>query len=80
MAGEASGPETFTLPLRLLVTHSDRVDNGGGFTKLHIFSICNGTPFADFSRSFAYLCRPLRGVSVFRLRGRMWCWRWFGRG
>ena len=28
--------------------------------------------------SFAYLCGPLRGVSVFGLRGRMWCWRWFG--
>ena len=24
------------------------------------------------------MCRPLRGVSVFCLRGRMWCWRWFG--
>ena len=24
------------------------------------------------------MCRLLRGVSVFRLRGRMWCWRWFG--
>ena len=33
MAGGASGPETFTPLLRLLMTHFDRVDSGEGYTK-----------------------------------------------
>ena len=41
----ASGPEAFTLLLRLLVTHFDPVDMGEGYTKLHTFGVCNGTPF-----------------------------------
>ena len=28
--------------------------------------------------SLAYLCQSLPGMSVFCLRGRMLCWRWFG--
>ena len=36
MDGGASGLETFTLLLRLLVTHFDRVDTGEGYSKLHV--------------------------------------------
>ena len=77
MAG-SSGPEAFTLLLRLLITHFDGVVTEEGYTNLHTFGMCNGMPFLISIGSSAYLCRPLRGVSVFCLRGRMWCWRWFG--
>ena len=53
--GEASGPEALTLLLRLLVSHFDRVDTGEGYTKLHAFMVCIGTPFSDFSRMFRVL-------------------------
>ena len=43
--GGASGPEAFTLLVCLHVTHFDRVDTGEGYTKLHAFEVCNGTPF-----------------------------------
>ena len=43
--GGASGPEAFTLLLRLLVTHFDRVDTAEGCTKMLTFGVCNGTPF-----------------------------------
>ena len=45
MAGGASGPEAFTLLLRLLMTHFDGVDTVEGYTKLHTFGMCNGMPF-----------------------------------
>ena len=76
MAGGASGPEAFTLLLRLLMTHFDGIDTEEGYTKLHIF--VTARLFLISVSSFAYLCRPLRGVSVFCLWGRAWCWRWFG--
>ena len=41
----ASGPEAFNLLLRRLMTHFDRVDTGEGYTRLHSFSVCAGTPF-----------------------------------
>ena len=50
IAGGASGPEAFTLLLRLLMTHFDGVDTDKGYTKLHVFGMCNGMPFSDFSR------------------------------
>ena len=53
--GGASGPEAFTFLLRLLVTHLDRLDTGEGYTKLHTFGVCNGTPSSDFSREFRVL-------------------------
>ena len=56
-----SGPEAFTLPLRLLVTHFDRVDTGEGYTKLHTFGVCNGTPFSDLSREFRVLVSAVTG-------------------
>ena len=37
--GGASRPAAFTLLLRLLVTHFDRVDTGEGYTKLHTFDV-----------------------------------------
>ena len=52
---EASGPEAFILLLRLLMTHFDRVDTEKGYTKLHTFGMCNGTPFSDFGREFRVL-------------------------
>ena len=66
MAGGAPGPETFTLLLRLLITHFDGVDTEEGYTKLHTFG--TACPYLISVGSFAYLCRPLRGVSVFCLR------------
>ena len=57
----ASGPEAFTLFLRLLVAHLDRVDTGEGYTKLHTFRVCNGTPFSDFSREFRVLVSAVTG-------------------
>ena len=55
MAGGASGPEAFTLLLRLLMAHFDRVDTGEGCTMLHTFGMCNGTPFCDFSQDLRVL-------------------------
>ena len=55
MAGGASGPEAFTLLLRLLITYFDGVDTEEGYTKLHTFGMCNGMPFSDFSREFRVL-------------------------
>ena len=49
MAG-ASGPEAFTHLLRLLMMHFDGVHTEEGYTKLHTFGMCDGTPFSDFSR------------------------------
>ena len=49
MAGGASARDAFTLLLRLLVTHFDRVHTGEGYTRFHFFGMCNGTPFSDFS-------------------------------
>ena len=43
----ASGPEAFNLLLRLHVTHFDRVDTAEGYTKLHIFGVCTGTPSSE---------------------------------
>ena len=51
----ASGPEAFTLLLRLLTTHLDRVDTGEGYTRLHNFGVCTGTPFSHFIREFCVL-------------------------
>ena len=78
MAEGASGPEVFTLLLRLLMSHFEGLDTEESYTELHTFGMCNGMPFSDYLGSFAYVCRPLRGVSVFCLRGRMWRWRWLG--
>ena len=49
----ASGPEAFTILLRRLMTHFDRVDTGGGYTRLHSLGVCTGTPFAILAGSFA---------------------------
>ena len=74
MAGGASGPEAFTILLRMLMTHFD----GVATLDCEKYGFCNGTPFFISVGSFAYLCRPQRGVTMSCLQGRMWCWRWFG--
>ena len=51
LKGGAAGPEAFTLLLRLLTTHFDRVDTGEGYTKLHNFGVCTAH-FNCFSRDF----------------------------
>ena len=51
----ASGPEAFTLLLRLWTTHLDRVDTGEGYTRLHNSGVCTGTPFLHFIREFCVL-------------------------
>ena len=61
MAGGVSGPEAFTLLSRLLMTHFDRVDTGEGYTKLHTFGVCNGTPSCDSSREFRILVSTVTG-------------------
>ena len=57
----ASGPEDFTLLLRRLMTHFDRVDTGEGYTRLHNFSVCRGTPFCYFSMEFRVLVSAVTG-------------------
>ena len=57
----ASGPDAFTLLLRQLTTHFDRVDTGEGYTRLHNFGVCTGTPFCDFSREFRVLVSAVTG-------------------
>ena len=57
----ASDPEAFTLLLRQLTTHFDRVDPGEGYTKLHDFGVCTGTPFCYFSREFRVLVSAVTG-------------------
>ena len=59
--GGASGPEAFTLPLRLPLTHFDRVNTGKGYTKLHAFGVCNGTHSFHFSREFRVLVSAVTG-------------------
>ena len=61
MAEGASGPEAFTLLLRLLMTHFDRVDTGEGYTKLHTFEVWIITPFCNFSREFRVLVSRVTG-------------------
>ena len=57
----ASGPEAFNLLLRRLMTHFDSVDTGEGYTMLHIFGVCTGTPLCDFSREFRVLVSAVTG-------------------
>ena len=57
----APGPEAFTLLLRCLMTHFDRVDTGEGCARLHSFGVCTGTPFRDFSREFRVLVSAVTG-------------------
>ena len=68
MAGGSSGPEAFTLLLRLLMTHPDRVDTEEGYTKLHTSDCVMARNFTIIVGRVGYVCRPIRGVSVFRLR------------
>ena len=57
----ASGPEAFTLLLRRLMTRFDRIDTGEGYTRLHNFGVCTGTPFCDFSRKLRVLGSAVTG-------------------
>ena len=57
----ASGPEAFTLLRRRLKTHFNRVDTGQGYTRLHSFGVCIGTPYCDFSREFRVLVWAVTG-------------------
>ena len=45
LSAGSTGPEAFTLLLRLLSNHSDRTDTGASYTKLHNFGVPTGTPF-----------------------------------
>ena len=56
-----SGHEAFTLLLRRLMTHFDRVDTGEGYTRRHSFGVCTGTPFCDFCREFHVLVSAVTG-------------------
>ena len=57
----ASGPEAFTLLLRLLTTHFDRDDTGEGYTKLHNFGVFAGRLVCDFIREFRVLVSTVTG-------------------
>ena len=41
--------------------HIDRVDTGEGYTRLHRFGVCTGTPFCDFRREFRVLVPAVTG-------------------
>ena len=43
------------------MTHFDRVDTGEGYTRLHSFGVCTGTPFFYFSRVFRVLVSAVTG-------------------
>ena len=64
-----SGPEDLNPLLRRLMTHFDRVDTGEGYTRLHSFGVCTGTPFCDFSREFRVLVSAVTGASALWLLG-----------
>ena len=57
----ASDPEAFTLLLGRLMTHFDRVDTGEGYTRLHRFGVCTGTPFCDFIGEVCALVSAVTG-------------------
>ena len=57
----ASGSAAFSLLLRRLMTHLDRIDTGEGYTRLHTFGVCTGTPFCDFSGEFRVLVSAVTG-------------------
>ena len=61
IAGGGFAPEAFTLLLRLLMTRFDGVDMEEGYTKFHIFGMCNGMRFSDFSREFRVLVPTATG-------------------
>ena len=61
MARGASGPEAFTLLLRLLMTHFDEFDTEEDYMEWHSFGMCNGTPFSEFSREFRVLVPTATG-------------------
>ena len=65
----ASGPEAFTLLRRRLMTHFDRVDTGEGYTRLHSFGVCTGTPLCDFSREVRLLVSAVTGSERALARG-----------
>ena len=65
----ASGPEVFTLLLRRLMAHFDRVDTGEGYTRLHSFGVCTVTPFRDFSREVRVLVSAVTGSERTLARG-----------
>ena len=56
----ASGPEAFTLLLRRLMTHFDRVDTGG----LPYYSVCVFSSITFVRISPGFITRPFRGVGV----------------
>ena len=43
------------------MTHFDHVDTGEGYTRLHNFGVCTGTPFCDFCREFHVLVSAVTG-------------------
>ena len=58
----ASGLEALKLLLRCLMTHFDRVDDvGEGYTMLHSFGVCTGTPLCDFCREVRVLVSAVTG-------------------
>ena len=52
LAAGSTGPDAFTILLRLLSNHFDRTDTGASYIKLHNFGVPNGTSVCDFSRAF----------------------------
>ena len=60
-----TGPEAFTLLMRLLTKHFDRADTGEGPTKLYNLECTLGRLFAISVGSFPCQCRQLRGASAF---------------
>ena len=71
--GGASGPEAFTLLLRLSRSTSTWSTRGRATLSCIFLECVTARHFLIPVGCFAYLCRPLWGVSMFSLRGRMWC-------
>lgn len=57
----ATGHDALKRLLRLLMTHYDRVDTEGGYTKLHTFGLCISTHFGVFGLGFRALVLKAMG-------------------
>ena len=66
LAGGATGPEVFTLLLRLLSSRFDRTDTGVSYI---ILACLTGPSLAILAGNFEAWCRQRRGLSVFWPRG-----------
>ena len=70
LIGGPTGPEAFTLLLRLLSSPFNHTDTGASYTRLYNSGMSNGgLPFAILAGHFEGWCRQRRGLSMFCFGG-----------